>query len=95
MAGSIGLKFAPHLRELRIHLCQRSAASQGVREFIEENYVTLKKANPKFPILIRECSGVQPKIWARYEMGEESSVVLDGLSAHQVADTVAKLNASQ
>ncbi|XP_054024517.1 NADH dehydrogenase [ubiquinone] 1 alpha subcomplex subunit 2 isoform X2 [Dryobates pubescens] len=55
------------LRELRIHLCQRSPGSRGVREFIEQHYVTLKKANPDFPILIRECSGVQPKLWARYE----------------------------
>lgn len=36
------------------------------RDFIEQHYVTLKKANPDFPILIRECSGVQPKLWARY-----------------------------
>lgn len=28
--------------------------------------MTLKKANPDFPILIRECSGVQPRLWARY-----------------------------
>lgn len=28
--------------------------------------MALKKANPDFPILIRECSGVQPKLWARY-----------------------------
>lgn len=28
--------------------------------------MTLKKANPDFPILIRECSGVQPKLWARF-----------------------------
>lgn len=26
----------------------------------------LKKANPGLPILIRECSDVQPKLWARY-----------------------------
>lgn len=26
----------------------------------------LKKANPELPILIRECSDVQPKLWARY-----------------------------
>lgn len=26
----------------------------------------LKKANPDLPILIRECSEVQPKLWARY-----------------------------
>lgn len=36
------------------------------RDFVEQHYVTLKKANPDFPILIRECSGVQPKLWARY-----------------------------
>lgn len=29
-------------------------------------YVPLKKENPNFPILIRECSGIQPKLWARY-----------------------------
>lgn len=64
MANAV--KFVPKLKELRIHLCSRSESSKGVREFIQKSYVGLKKANPKFPILIRECSGVQPKIWARY-----------------------------
>ncbi|XP_054024516.1 NADH dehydrogenase [ubiquinone] 1 alpha subcomplex subunit 2 [Melanerpes formicivorus] len=73
------------LRELRIHLCQRSPGSRGVREFIEQHYVTLKKANPDFPILIRECSGVQPKLWARYEFGREKSVSLNNLSVDEVA----------
>ena len=36
------------------------------REFIEGNYVDLKKSNPKLPILIRECSGVRPVMFARY-----------------------------
>lgn len=36
------------------------------RDFIEQHYVTLKKANPELPILIRECSGVQPMLWGRY-----------------------------
>ncbi|KAI6186560.1 Sodium/solute symporter family and Sodium/solute symporter, subgroup family-containing protein [Aphelenchoides besseyi] len=52
------------LRELRIHLCQKSASSNGVRAFIEHDYVPLKKNNRDFPILIRECSGINPKIWA-------------------------------
>ena len=56
------------LRELRIHLCQKSPSSSGVRAFIENDYVTLKKQNTNFPILIRECSGINPKIWARYVM---------------------------
>jgi NADH dehydrogenase (ubiquinone) 1 alpha subcomplex subunit 2 len=53
------------LRELRIHLCQKSSASSGAREFIEQSYVGIKKANPKFPILVRECSGIAPRVWAR------------------------------
>ena len=31
MASRAAIKFGPQLRELRLHLCQRSAASQGVR----------------------------------------------------------------
>ncbi|XP_072486636.1 NADH dehydrogenase [ubiquinone] 1 alpha subcomplex subunit 2 isoform X2 [Notamacropus eugenii] len=65
-ARGVGFKVGKNLRELRIHLCQRSASSQGVRDFIEKHYVELKKANPDFPILIRECSQVQPKLWVRY-----------------------------
>ncbi|XP_068133912.1 NADH dehydrogenase [ubiquinone] 1 alpha subcomplex subunit 2 [Hyperolius riggenbachi] len=82
---SIGSKLGKNLREIRIHLCQRSPGSQGVRDFIEQHYVELKKANPNFPILIRECSEVQPKLWARYEFGKEVSVPLNNLKADQVA----------
>ena len=31
----------------------------------------LKLKNPALPILIRECSGVSPKIWARYSKNIE------------------------
>lgn len=54
------------------------------RDFIEQHYVTLKKANPDFPILIRECSGVQPRLWARYGacgcpgLGRSSGAVAGG-----------------
>jgi len=33
---------------------------------VEKNYKELKTLNPKLPILIRECSGVEPQLWARY-----------------------------
>ncbi|XP_063784848.1 NADH dehydrogenase [ubiquinone] 1 alpha subcomplex subunit 2 [Pseudophryne corroboree] len=82
---SIGSKLSRNVREVRIHLCQRSAGSQGVRDFIEQNYVELKKANPEFPILIRECSEVQPKLWARYDFGKEVCLPLTNLKAEQVA----------
>ncbi|KAE8614096.1 hypothetical protein XENTR_v10007981 [Xenopus tropicalis] len=82
---SVGSKLSRNVREIRIHLCQSSAASQGVRDFIEQHYVELKKANPEFPILIRECSGVQPKLWARYDFGKETNVSLNNLNVDQVA----------
>ncbi|CAH0557505.1 unnamed protein product [Brassicogethes aeneus] len=82
------LKFSSRLKELRIHLCQTGAASKGVREFIEQHYVELKKSNPKFPILIRECSGIQPKLWARMERGKEESVSLKDLSASDVLSRI-------
>jgi len=36
------------------------------RAFVERNYKELKTLNPKLPILIRECSGVEPQLWSRY-----------------------------
>lgn len=85
------LKFGPHLREIRIHLCQKSEASKGVREFIENHYVPLKKANPTFPILVRECSGIYPKIYARYGLGKESSAPLANLTSQDVMKTLKTL----
>ncbi|RRT51261.1 hypothetical protein B296_00025936 [Ensete ventricosum] len=35
-------------------------------EFVYKNYKDLKTLNPKLPILIRECRGVEPQLWARY-----------------------------
>ncbi|KAI5612722.1 NADH dehydrogenase [ubiquinone] 1 alpha subcomplex subunit 2 [Silurus asotus] len=82
---NLGSSLSKNLREIRLHLCQTSAGSQGVRDFVQQHYVTLKKANPEFPILIRECSGVQPRLWARYALGKEQSVSLDNMSVDQVA----------
>lgn len=39
-------------------------------------YQELKKANPAFPILVRECSGVEAKLIARY--GEEEGEDMTG-----------------
>ncbi|XP_038176935.1 NADH dehydrogenase [ubiquinone] 1 alpha subcomplex subunit 2-like [Arvicola amphibius] len=76
------------LREIRIHLCQGSPGRQGVRDFIQQRYMELKKAHPGLPILIRECSEVQPKLWARYAFGQEKNVSLNNLSADEVTRAV-------
>ncbi|CAK9881642.1 unnamed protein product [Sphagnum jensenii] len=77
-------KLSHVFQELRIHLCQTSPSSTATREFITRNYVDLKALNPTLPLLIRECSGVQPCLWARYDYGVERSVPLDGLAAHEI-----------
>ncbi|XP_040005680.1 NADH dehydrogenase [ubiquinone] 1 alpha subcomplex subunit 2 [Xiphias gladius] len=88
---SLGSSLAKNLREIRVHLCQTSTASKGARDFVEQHYVTLKKSNPDFPILIRECSGVQARLWARYDFGKESSISVDNMSADQVAKALQTL----
>merc|ERR1711980_11748 len=88
---SLGSNLAKNLREIRIHVCQKSAASQGARDFVEQHYVSMKRSNPDFPILIRECSGVQARVWARYDFGKESSVSADNMSADQVAKALETL----
>ncbi|XP_042473670.1 NADH dehydrogenase [ubiquinone] 1 alpha subcomplex subunit 2-like isoform X2 [Zingiber officinale] len=55
-----------NLKELRFLFCQTSPASAQTREFLHKSYKDLKTLNPKLPILIRECRGVEPQLWARY-----------------------------
>ncbi|KFM67602.1 NADH dehydrogenase [ubiquinone] 1 alpha subcomplex subunit 2, partial [Stegodyphus mimosarum] len=88
------LKLGPILKELRIHLCQKSKESAGVKEFIQKLYVSIKKNNPEFPILIRECKGVEPKIYARYDFGKETSLSLNSYDSERVLDVVKKLAAA-
>ncbi|XP_071950390.1 NADH dehydrogenase [ubiquinone] 1 alpha subcomplex subunit 2-like [Antedon mediterranea] len=91
MASSVGVRKLPqYLKEIRILLCQRSSSSQGVRDWVEKCYVDLKKQNPTFPIRVRECSGIQPKMYARYDFGKESCADLENMNSQQVNETLYK-----
>ncbi|GLC40564.1 hypothetical protein PLESTB_000044400 [Pleodorina starrii] len=79
------------MQELRIHLCQASEASQGVREFVVSNYAEMKKANPHFPILVRECAGAEAKLTARYDFGAEKSVSVQGANSATVLSKLQEL----
>ncbi|KAL5460538.1 hypothetical protein EMCRGX_G033990 [Ephydatia muelleri] len=80
-----------NLKEIRIHLCQTSKSSQGVRDFLEKHYVELKQQNPQFPILIRECSSIEPKLYGRFDFGQESCVPLSDLNSDQVLQALESL----
>lgn len=88
---SKAFQFGKAVKELRFHLCQKSPASQGVRQFLEKNYLELKKLNQATPILVREAHDVQPKIWARYELGKEAHLPLTNMSESQVLSALEKL----
>uniref|UniRef100_A0A0L8IAK0 NADH dehydrogenase [ubiquinone] 1 alpha subcomplex subunit 2 n=1 Tax=Octopus bimaculoides TaxID=37653 RepID=A0A0L8IAK0_OCTBM len=92
MAASKAVRFGQHLKELRVHLCQRCSSSKGVRDFIEQHYVAIKQQNPHLPILIRECNGIQPKIFARFDYGRESSLPLTGFTSGEVLEAVNSLS---
>ncbi|KAL2735935.1 NADH dehydrogenase ubiquinone 1 alpha subcomplex subunit 2 [Vespula squamosa] len=89
------IKFGSHLKELRILLCQTSKSSEGVRDFIKKQYVTIKKNNPKIPILIRECSLTEPRLYARYEYGVERNVSLNDLKSEEILERFKQLVSSK
>ncbi|KQJ99424.1 NADH dehydrogenase [ubiquinone] 1 alpha subcomplex subunit 2 [Brachypodium distachyon] len=72
------------VKELRFLFCQSSPASAATRDFVQKNYGEIKSLNPALPILVRDCSGVQPQLWARYDKGVERCVKLDGLTEAQI-----------
>ncbi|RSH84448.1 uncharacterized protein EHS24_005969 [Apiotrichum porosum] len=79
------------VKELRLHLCQTSPASAGVRQFIKASYPALKSANPDVKVLIREAQGVSPRAFVRFERGVEQQAGLDNLSETDVAAALTKL----
>eukprot|EP00884_Botryococcus_braunii_P022979 jgi/Botrbrau1/9365/Bobra.354_2s0020.1 len=80
-----------NLQELRILLCQTSPASQGARDFVLGSYQELKKANPNFPILVREATGTQARLIARYDFGVEKLIVVDGLDKAAISKKLEQL----
>ena len=54
-------------------------------------YQGLKMQNPALPILVRECEGVQAKLWARFSKGVEKSAVVEGMDAAAVEKSLASL----
>ncbi|KAL7754460.1 hypothetical protein RI367_000441 [Sorochytrium milnesiophthora] len=95
MASSAWYKLASqNVRELRVHFCQSSPASQHLRNYITRVYPALKSANPELPILIREASGCEPRVFARYDYGVERKVLLNGLEEASIDSKLKELVSS-
>ncbi|CAG2179680.1 unnamed protein product, partial [Oppiella nova] len=68
--------------------CLTSDSSSGVRDFIARHYPRVKQTNPDLPVLVREATGIEPKVWARFEYGRESNASLAGLNGDQVLQQI-------
>ncbi|KAL6506367.1 hypothetical protein OROGR_024548 [Orobanche gracilis] len=80
-----------NLKELRILFSPTSSSSSSTRAFIENNYKVLKTKNPKLPILIREATGIEPQLWARFDFGVERGIRLEGLNVEQISKALEDL----
>ncbi|KAJ4319662.1 hypothetical protein N0V94_003805 [Neodidymelliopsis sp. IMI 364377] len=83
--------FNAGLKELRFLFCQTSEHSAATRNFLQRSYPTMKKHNPHTPILIREASGIEPTLYARYNYGKEKKVTLKGLDDKSIEQKVTEL----
>ncbi|KAK9471503.1 NADH-ubiquinone oxidoreductase [Dipodascopsis tothii] len=83
--------FAKPLKELRFHFCQTGESGVGLRSFLQKAYPAMKQSNPSTPILIREATGVNPVVYARFALGKETAVPLVGLTEKQIETEVEKL----
>ncbi|OQD75616.1 hypothetical protein PENDEC_c006G04927 [Penicillium decumbens] len=87
--------FSKGLKELRFLFCQTSEASASTRHvpvsFLNRAYPTMKKHNPSTPIMMREASGTEPRVFARYELGKEKQEALSGLSDSQIEERITNL----
>ena len=61
------------------------------RDFVNKYYAEIKSNNPSVQILVRECEGVTPRIWARYEYGRELCVEVPDRSPQKILEEVSRL----
>ena len=78
------------LHELRIVCCAEAPSSAPVRDYLRNNYATLKTLNPKFPFLVRAAED-KPYVVATYGMGHTETRDLDGLDEAAVERTFQEL----
>ncbi|KAM7222804.1 NADH-ubiquinone oxidoreductase [Rhypophila decipiens] len=83
--------FTKTLKEVRFLFCQTGEHSAATRSFLTRAYPIMKKNNPTTPIMLREAAGTLPKVYARYEFGQEKSQTLEGLSDKQIEEAVTSL----
>jgi NADH dehydrogenase (ubiquinone) 1 alpha subcomplex subunit 2 len=82
---------ASKVRELRLVCCQMSAHSEGVRNFVSNNYFPVKAQSPSFPFIVRECENAIPLLTVRYDFGVEKKLCVENFTEQDVNKAVEDL----
>ncbi|WVN87240.1 uncharacterized protein L203_102417 [Cryptococcus depauperatus CBS 7841] len=89
--SSFAKQIPKSVREIRLHFCQTSPASAGIKQFVQSSYHAIKSANPDLKFLIREASNISPRAFVRFERGVESEAQLSNLSDADVGKVLTQL----
>eukprot|EP00211_Chloroparvula_japonica_P012499 CAMPEP_0119133008 /NCGR_PEP_ID=MMETSP1310-20130426/12781_1 /TAXON_ID=464262 /ORGANISM="Genus nov. species nov., Strain RCC2339" /LENGTH=143 /DNA_ID=CAMNT_0007123677 /DNA_START=72 /DNA_END=503 /DNA_ORIENTATION=+ len=84
-------RISMNMRELRFLFTNETAGSQGIRNFINNNYSELKLLNPRFPFLVRDGDNVESSILASYDFGKEYRIVVENRTEEDVERALKKL----
>ncbi|GMG35006.1 unnamed protein product [Ambrosiozyma monospora] len=79
----MSLNLSKSIKELRFFFPQTGSSS--LKSFLLKSYTPLKAANPTTPLLIRECSGVEPTVVIRLEKGVEVKKNVASLSESEIS----------
>jgi len=78
------------MHEIKFNFCPKSKSSNGVRTWIQNNYVDLKQLNPKLPFLIRDFEGIEPVVTVQYDF-KVIQKPLSNFSPEEVEQTIIEL----
>ena len=76
------------LRELRFVVSPTNKGATGTYQFINSALPEIHRVSPDFPVIVRECEGVDDSVMFRYDYGIEKKVILNGLDAGEIERVV-------
>jgi len=81
-----------NMLELRFVYSSTAQNSEGVKNFLKQNFQELQTLNPKLPILSRTPPDVSPVVIAYYDWGQFKEFSLDNATELEVEEKVRELN---
>ena len=79
---------AKSLRELRFVISPTNKHISGAYQFINSVVPDIYKTSPEFPVIVRECEGVDDFVLFKYDYGIEKRVGINGLDAGEIEKIV-------